>query len=178
MSTPTPAASENPKILVLGVGNLLMQDEGIGVHVARVLSERYAFDPEVDIVDGGTAGLELIDKIDEREQVLIVDAVDFDLKPGSMIKLQNDEINAQLQDKMSLHHLGLTDVLSAAKLLDIQPREICLIGIQPHAMEVEVGLSPVITARFEEVLDGVVRQLVQWGVWVTRNHDELQEAIG
>ncbi|MCF7804442.1 MAG: HyaD/HybD family hydrogenase maturation endopeptidase [Candidatus Marinimicrobia bacterium] len=161
-------------ILVLGVGNLLMQDEGVGIHAIRALEERYQFEPAVDLVDGGTAGLELIDKLDGREKVLIVDAVDFDLAPGSIVKLGNGQVQSQLKEKMSLHHLGLTDVLSAAELLDIRPPAIHLIGVQPDSMEVALELSPKMRSVFPQVLEAVVAQLGEWGVEAVEATEGIQ----
>lgn len=164
MSTPTPAAPDKPPTLVLGVGNLLMEDEGIGVHLVRALEAEYRFTPDIDLVDGGTAGLELIDKIDGREQVLILDAVEFNMEPGEVVHLRNGQIRTQLEDKMSLHHLGLTDVLSAAELLEIKPPKIHLIGIQPQSLETRITLSPLLKRNLSEYIEIVLDQLGDWGI--------------
>ena len=98
-----------------------MQDEGVGVQVVRALEERYELPPELEVVDGGTFGLDLLPYMEGRERVLFVDAVNFRQDPGYIGVLENEEIPALFAAKESLHHLGLMDVLATAKLLDVSP---------------------------------------------------------
>lgn len=161
MSIPSADQSE---ILVLGVGNVLMQDEGIGVYLVRELHHRYKFTPAIEIVDGGTTGLGLLDHFENRTKVLIVDAVNVGRPPGSIVQLANGEVKSQFEEKMSLHHLGLSDVLGVIELLGMKPPEIQLIGIQPHSMDVNFGLTSKLQVRIDEYLDQILAQLNRWNI--------------
>ncbi|HAK60399.1 MAG TPA: hydrogenase expression/formation protein [Nitrospiraceae bacterium] len=153
-----------PVISVIGLGNILMMDEGVGVHVVNALRERYAFYPEVDIIDGGTSGLDLLPYIAGRDKVLIIDAVDFGKEPCSVGLIENDGIPAALQSKVSLHHLGLSDVLSVALLQDAAPKEICLIGIQPKTIDLGLDMTRGIWDNIETVIDHAIQKLQDWNV--------------
>lgn len=157
-----------PKITLIGLGNLLLRDEGIGIHVIRALEADYQADPDLEIVDGGTAGLDLLPYIEDRDRVLFVDVVNFRQEPGYIGVLENQEIPVLFTHKDSLHHLGLLDVLAAAQLLDRSPREVCLIGIQPHSVETGIELSSLLQARLPELLARIVARLQDWGLALTR----------
>ena len=151
-------------ITVLGLGNLLLMDEGIGVHAVTVLQERYTFSPAVELVDGGTSGLDLLPYIDKRDKVLILDAVEFGKEPGFIGMIENEVIPAFLQAKLSLHHMGLADVLSVANMTDSMPKEICLIGVQPWTIDVGIDLTPQMCDKMEVLLDRALDKLRAWGI--------------
>ena len=155
------------KITLIGLGSLLMRDEGVGVHLVRALEERYELPPELEVVDGGTAGLDLLPFIEGRDRVLFVDAVNFGREPGFIGVLENQEIPAIFPAKASLHHLGLMDVLAAAELLDVAPREICLIGIQPLTLELGLELSALLQGKLGLLLERIVTKLREWGLSIT-----------
>ncbi len=156
------------KLTLIGLGNLLMQDEGVGVHVVRALEERYELPPELEVVDGGTSGLDLLPYIEGRDRVLFVDAVNFGKEPGSIGVLENEAIPALFGAKGSLHHLGLMDVLAAAQLLEVAPREICLIGIQPLNMAIGLELSGLLQGKLGLLLDRIIAKLQEWGLAITQ----------
>jgi hydrogenase maturation protease len=114
------------KIALMGLGNILLRDEGVGVHVLNAIKERYTFFPPVELIDGGTLGLDLLPFFESHEKILIVDAVDFGRKPGYVEQIEGDDIPDVLLPKLSVHHIGLSDVLFAAKLMDTKPEKICL----------------------------------------------------
>jgi len=159
----------SPDVVVLGLGNLLMQDEGVGIHALRLLQETTSFEPEIELVDGGTTGLELLDFFEEGRKVLMIDAMTFDAEPGTIGKVVGDDILAKLNTKMSLHHLGLSDVLGLVKLLDREPSELVLIGVQPGSMELEMGLSETLQAVLPKVVEHCRDQLQRWGVTTHHN---------
>ncbi|MCK5519733.1 MAG: hydrogenase maturation protease, partial [Candidatus Marinimicrobia bacterium] len=111
-------SKEKKDVVFLGLGNLLMEDEGFGVHVYRYIEENYRFSPEIEMIDGGTAGFELLPFFEDYDKILMVDAVEFEKEPGFVGLIENDDILAQLTQKMSLHHLGISDVISTAQLLE------------------------------------------------------------
>ncbi len=152
------------EILLLGIGNILLSDEGVGVHAVNELRERYLFEPEIDIVDGGTKGLDLLPLFEGRKKVLIVDAVDFGERPGYIAVLRNKEIPAILHSKLSVHHIGLGEVLLSAEMMGVMPEEICLLGIQPYSLETGLGLSEVLRVRMDELIERIIDKLRQWGV--------------
>jgi hydrogenase maturation protease len=154
------------KATLIGLGNILLRDEGIGIHAIRALEARYPAPPGLEIVDGGTAGLDLLPYIEGRDRVIFVDAVNFRKEPGYIGVLENQEIPALFSHKDSLHHLGLVDVLAAAQLLDVAPREICLIGIQPHLIETGLELSEHLQAKLPLLLARILAKLHDWGLSV------------
>jgi hydrogenase maturation protease len=150
-------------ITLLGLGSVLMQDEGLGVHVVRFIQEHYET-PGLEIVDGGTCGLDLLPYIEKRERLLIVDAVNFEQEPCFIGVMRDEEIPAIFGVKASLHHLGLPDVLATAQLLDIAPREVCLIGMQPQTIALGLELTGLIQGKLPELAARVIAQLEAWGV--------------
>ena len=149
---------------LIGLGNLLLRDEGIGIHAIRALEARHLAPPGLEIVDGGTSGLDLLPYIEGRDRVLFIDAVNFRKEPGYIGVLENQEIPALFSHKDSLHHLGLMDVLATAQLLDVAPREICLIGIQPHLIETGLELSELLQAKLPLLLAAILAKLQDWGL--------------
>jgi hydrogenase maturation protease len=148
---------------LLGLGSILMQDDGVGVHAVKYIQENYDT-PGLEIVDGGTGGLDLIPYIENRDRVLVVDATDFGEEPGYIGVLRDDEIPAIFGEKGSLHHIGLMDVLATVQLMDIAPKEICLIGIQPQTIALGLELSEEIQEHLGTLVGKIVEQLQTWGV--------------
>ncbi|MDA8140615.1 MAG: HyaD/HybD family hydrogenase maturation endopeptidase [Desulfobacteraceae bacterium] len=152
------------KTTLIGLGNILMRDEGVGIHVVKYIQENFVVPPELEIVDGGTSGLDLLPFIEGRDQVLFVDTVNFNREPGYISVLLNGQIPALSGTKDCLHHMGLMDVLAAARLLDKLPAQIALIGIQPHTIATGLDLSPSIQARLQPLVDQILKQLAFWGL--------------
>lgn len=150
--------------LILGVGNILLQDEGVGVRVLEQLQQRYSFPDGVQLLDGGTMGLDLINYLENLDYLLVLDAVDSARPPGSILCLENDEIPALLQHKMSPHQIGLSDILSVARLRDMMPSHVVLIGIQPASLQTGLELSPDVAAHMDTLIDEVLKHLDAWGI--------------
>lgn len=153
-------------IALIGIGNVLLQDERVGVHVVETIRERFSFSPEIEILDGGTLGLDLLPIIEKFDHVLFVDAVNFGKAPGYIGVLEDDEIPAVLYVKLSVHHVGLADLLSVAKLTGVLPGKVCLVGIQPQDSEFSFGLelSEQISDKIEPMIDQVIAKLREWNV--------------
>ena len=161
--------SSNHKVVVLGLGNILMEDEGIGVHAANHLEGNYSFKPEIEIVDGGTSGLDLLPFFDTEKSILLIDAVNFDMKPGTVGVLEDDDILAQLDPKLSLHHLGLSDLISISELTDRKAKKLTLLGIQPESMEnLDLEMTDTIKGVFEKVIENALRIIGEWGIESTK----------
>ncbi len=147
------------RCLILGIGNILLQDEGVGVRVIEHVQAHYTLPEHVQVLDGGTLGLDLLSYIENVGFLLVVDAVDCKQPPGTIIRLVDDEIPAFLGQKISPHQLGLSDILSVARLRDMMPAKVVLIGVQPAVVETGLELSPVISAKVEVLAEAVVREV-------------------
>jgi hydrogenase maturation protease len=152
------------KILLLGLGNIVMRDDGVGVHAANAIKERYRFTPDVEVLDGGTLGLDLLHRFEGREKLLILDAVNFKEEPGYIGVLDDDEIPSRLFQKLSVHHIGLSDLLFAAKLKDLTPAKMRLIGIQPGIIEVGLEMTEAVGNKIEDLIGCAIRTLEEWNV--------------
>jgi hydrogenase maturation protease len=156
------------KTTLIGLGNILMQDEGIGVHAINAVKERFEVPSELEVVDGGTAGLDLLPFFEGQDRVLLVDAVDFGEEPGFIGELANEAIPARFgKNKASLHHVGLAEVLALAQLQNILPREIYLIGIQPQALEPGLELTETLQEKFEALIARLSDKLRDWNIHLT-----------
>ena len=144
------------KDLILGVGNLLLTDEGLGIHAVRKLFENPALPADVEVVDGGTAGLGLLYYLEDVNRLVIIDAMETGGPPGTMVRLSGDQIPVYMAMKVSPHEITLPDFLAAAKLRDLYPREVIVWGIQPQSLEVGVELSPVVAEKLDTLVKNVL----------------------
>jgi hydrogenase maturation protease len=149
-------------VLVLGIGNLLLSDEGAGVKAVEELQNRYDCSDAVEIVDGGTSGSELLSYFDDRSHILIIDAVKTGNKPGTIVRV--DDPPAFFQKKISPHQIGLADVLGLAAITDNLPRNITLFGIEPKQLSTGLDLSPEVARNLSRLVDMVVAELKSIGV--------------
>ena len=168
MSPTTSDLACNPRrdsIVVLGIGNVLWADEGFGVRCVEALQARFEFAPHVQLVDGGTQGLYLLPLLQDARRLLIFDAVDYGLAPGTLKLVENGEVPRFLgAKKMSLHQTGFQEVLMLATLAGRYPDEVLLIGCQPEELEDYGGsLRPTVKLAMEDALALGVERLRQWG---------------
>lgn len=143
-------------ILVIGMGNVLMQDEGIGVRAVEALEACYELPGTVRLMDGGTTGMELFEPMRHCDCLVVADAVNASAAPGTLRRIANEEIRAFFQTKLSNHQLGLADLLALLTLKGEAPGHIAIIGMVPHGLQNRLGL----TAAAAAGLDGMVRMLV------------------
>ncbi len=156
----------NSNIAILGIGNLLQRDEGVGVHLINRLEKEYTFSPHINLIDGGTMGTDLLPYFEQNDKIIILDAVNFNETPGFIGVIENNDILRRLNTKLSIHHLGLTDVLCSARLLGIEPSEIYLIGIQPKNIDMGTELTYEIKQKTSKMIDTAINKLQEWGVTV------------
>ncbi len=152
------------QVLVLGIGNILLQDEGIGVHVVQALRHRYQIPAEVEILDGGTAGMSLLEDLMDKDHVIIIDAVHTGEPPGTVVRLADEAVPVFLQQRISPHQLGLSEVLAALVLADKKPPHLVLIGIVPEAMELSLELTATIEQKLDLLVNSVIAELTAIGV--------------
>jgi hydrogenase maturation protease len=153
------------RTLVLGIGNVLWADEGFGVRAVEALHERYEAAEGVDVVDGGTQGLLLLDLVCDSERVLVFDAIDFALAPGTLKVLRDAEVPAWAAAKVSLHQASFQEVLALARLRGREPRAVTLIGVQPAVLADFGGsLTDLVRPRVAEAVELAVAELAAWGL--------------
>ena len=153
-----------PRVLVLGIGNLVMSDDGVGVRVVQQLQREYCFTENVGIMDGGTLGLDLLPELEGIDHLIVVDAVETGGKPGTCVRLAGEELPIALETKVSPHQMGLKDLLSVAHLLGHSPGEMVLIGVQPGSIEMDTELTPAIEAKVDELIRMILDELDKWAV--------------
>ncbi|MGY6037376.1 HyaD/HybD family hydrogenase maturation endopeptidase [Aeromonas sp. AE23HZ002T15] len=149
--------------LILGVGNLLLSDEAVGVRIVEALEREYRFAPGIELLDGGTAGMELLEAMASRDHIIVADAVLSSNPPGTVVTLQDEEIPALFGRKISPHQLGLADVLSALQLTGESPRRLTLVGVEPLSLEPRIGLTPVVAAGMIEAKARILALLAELG---------------
>lgn len=151
-------------IAVFGIGNILLSDDGVGVHIINRLRDEYELPGSVELIDGGTKGLDLLPLFENRDKVLFIDAANFKKEPGTIGIIAGDKIPAFLGSKLSVHQIGLPDMLFSAQLMGITPPEMCLVGIQPESMETTIELTDVISEKLDALIEKVLEKLKEWGV--------------
>ena len=152
------------KTLILGLGNILLGDEGVGVRVVERLLDLYHFPEGAQVLDGGTLALDLLPFVEDADRMVVIDAVDMRAEPGTVVRITDDEVPTFLSVKVSPHQMGLADILSAARLRGLSPSELVLWGVQPEAMDTTLELSPPVAAQVDVLVDGVLADLSQWGI--------------
>jgi hydrogenase maturation protease len=154
-----------PYILILGIGNILWADEGFGVRALETFHARYRAAANVSLLDGGTQGLYLVQFVQEADYLLVFDAIDYGLQPGTLKIVQGDEVPKFTgAKKMSLHQTGFQEVLSAADLLGDYPEKLALIGCQPLDLEDWGGpLTEPVRGQLEQAADVAATILAHWG---------------
>lgn len=153
-------------ILILGIGNLLWADEGFGVRCVEQLNRQYRFPEQVQLMDGGTQGLYLVPYVQQAEVLIVFDAVDYGLAPGSLKIVRDDEVPKFMGAKrMSLHQTGFQDVLALAAFTGSYPKELLLIGVQPEELDDFGGsLREPVRAQLEPALQIALDFLAERGV--------------
>jgi hydrogenase maturation protease len=152
--------------LVLGIGNVLWADEGFGVRCVEALLQDWELPPGATAMDGGTQGLYLLPYVQESRRLLVFDAIDFGLAPGTLRFLEGDAVPAFMgAKKMSLHQTGFQEVLACAALQGWEPESVVLIGVQPVELEDFGGsLRPAVRAQIPPALALARRLLAGWGL--------------
>ena len=151
------------RVVVLGIGNTLLSDEGVGVHTVNALEKGYDLPPEVSVVDGGTSGMDCLDLLADADHLLIADAMRFGAEPGTIKRVDHDGLQAYFKTKLSPHQVGLNDVLATMNIRGIMPKRIVLFGIQPKSFELGLELSPDIAPRLPALLACLVDELTAIG---------------
>jgi hydrogenase maturation protease len=149
---------------VLGIGNLLMNDDAAGVRVVQALTGKFAFPEEVMLLDGGTLGLDLLPYLEGVDRLLVVDAVETGDAPGTLVRLTGDDIPLTLATKVSPHQMGLKDLLLVADLQGHAAAEMVLWGVQPASIDMDIEMSPEVAVAVILLQEKVLAELAGWGI--------------
>jgi hydrogenase maturation protease len=155
------------KITILGIGNIIMQDEGIGVRAIEQLDEMYHFPNHVQLLDGGCLGMELLPFLDETAKLLIVDAMEARTSPGVCQRVAGDEVRQYFRQKLSVHEIGISEILASMEITERAIGEVVIIGMQPETIDVGLDLSETAHANMPELLRLVIEQLGAWHITPT-----------
>lgn len=152
------------RIVILGIGNTILSDEGVGVHAAEALRAAYALPEDVEVIDGGTAGMELLDPLAGVDLLLVLDAVKAKRAPGTVVCLTGKEVPVFFRSKLSPHQVSICDVLASLEFAGAAPRDLVLVGVEPANLDLGTTLSPAIEARVPDMVERAVAELAARGV--------------
>ena len=146
--------------LIFGAGNLLLSDEGFGVHFIKYLEEHYLFQDDVELYDGGTLGIMVTHLLEDADQVYLVDVVEAKGEPGDIFRYEKEEfLLGKLPIKMSPHQIGIQEVLTLSDLRGRIPEKVTLFGVIPQTYEAGVELSPTLAEKLPGLAEMVVDEL-------------------
>jgi len=149
------------RVVVIGVGNTILSDDGVGVHAARLLQSDPRVPAGVTIVDGGTIGLELVPYACDASHVLLLDAIDSGQAAGTLARMTGDGLLATKKG-WSAHQLGVADLVAALALVSTQPQDVIVLGVQPANTDWGTALSPLVEAALVPLVDAALAQLQNW----------------
>jgi hydrogenase maturation protease len=147
---------------ILGLGNLLYQDEGFGIHALQAMQEAIPASDTVEFVDGGVLGINLLPLVEESSHLLVLDAVDAGQPPGTILELKGEQIPLFTAAKLSEHQVGFQEVLGLARFRGNLPPSLHLIGVQPQDLGSGIGLSQAVAAALPEVVNRAMATLKAW----------------
>ena len=157
------------RTLIFGAGNLLLSDEGFGVHAIRHLEANYSFPEEVELYDGGTLGIMVTHKFEEAERIYILDVIEGDGAPGELRRFEKDDIMLdRIPVKLSPHQIGIQETLLMSELRGFCPEKVTLLGVLPVSLDASDKLSPTVSGRLDDVAQIIVTELAGHGMNVTK----------
>jgi hydrogenase maturation protease len=152
-----------PCTLVLGLGNVLCGDDGVGIFALEELRRRHAWPADVALVDGGTLGLALLPMLESARSVWILDAVMADAPAGSLVSLEGESVEPALRDRLSPHQIGVADLLDALHWRDTWPERLRVLGVVPESLDLRIGLSSPVAAGLGRLVEAATVELVEAG---------------
>lgn len=171
------------KNIVVGVGNVLFKDEGVGIYASKFLQENYEFDESLEIIDGGTLGFKLMTYFQEYDNVIILDTVSVEDEPGSIYRLPSDVLLGMGQYRKTAHEVEIVEMLEICSVLD-KHAAVTIIGIIPKDIEsVEIGLTPKLEEKFDDFISQALKEIEKIGLTIKKVNDKnlktiAQELIG
>jgi hydrogenase maturation protease len=150
-------------VLVLGIGNILLHDEGVGVHTIWEM-QKMPVPEDVELIDGGTAGADLLDYISDRQKVIVIDAIDCNIAPGTILRFKQQDLVAGNNPAISLHDIGLAETLAMTGHLNCRPKEVVIIGVKPKDLSCGLGLSDEILEIVPKIIEAVRSEIANTAV--------------
>ena len=144
--------------LVLGIGNILLRDEGVGVRAVEIL-QRMDLPEGVQVIDGGTSGADLIEHLADRSKVVVIDAVEGEGLPGTIYRLRRDDLMCSSRGSISLHQIGLVESLTMARFLGCDPQEVIVFGVQPGSISPGLELTPEVVSAVPKIVEAVLEEI-------------------
>jgi hydrogenase maturation protease len=152
------------RTVILGIGNIILSDEGVGVRAAEALETAYDIPDDVEVIDGGTAGMELLGPLTGVDLLLVLDAIKAGRKPGTVVTLVGSEVPVFFRSKLSPHQISICDVLAGLEFSGEAPKDLVLIGCEPESLELGLELTPAIAAQVPEMVRIAIAELARRGV--------------
>ncbi|MGI5880477.1 MAG: HyaD/HybD family hydrogenase maturation endopeptidase [Syntrophomonadaceae bacterium] len=149
------------KPIILGLGNPLFRDEGLGIHLIHQLMQE-GFHMQAELIDGGTDALSLLGIVENTDYLLVVDAIDNNLPAGTILQISGEEIPLFTTEKMSAHQIGFQDVLALASLRKNLPAHFILIGVQPESLDWGTDLTPPVAKTFPFLKNMIREHINSW----------------
>jgi hydrogenase maturation protease len=162
------AATKTIGLLVLGLGNVLLGDDGLGAAAIARIERDYRVPPGVRLEDGGTLGLSLLGLIADSDRVILVDAVRADAPPGTLVRLDGADVADAVWNRLSPHQVGVADLLEAARLIDCYPSAVTLLGLVPDVIDLAVVRSSTIDSGLDELVAAIVGEVQRLGYRMVR----------
>lgn len=149
------------RIGLLGLGNLMRTDDGVGMLTLRNMTEDGRLPSEVHVIEGGSLGLDLLDSLRGVSHLLALDAVDTGVTPGTLVRFEGDEL-AHLPVSKSVHLLGFSDLMGVLRLMDAAPAEVVLLGVQPESTDWGTVLTPAVETARKDLVQAALGQIERW----------------
>ena len=165
-------------LLILGLGNVICGDDGVGVAAVERLRRRFELPPGARALDGGTLGLALLGEFQRAEDVILLDAVAADAPPGTPLRLAGDTVAAAVRERLSVHQIGVADLLDALRLVDAFPRRLVLLGLVPRTVELGLGRSPEVEAALDGLVEAAAAEARAMGYRLRRREDDEEIPAG
>ena len=163
--------------IVIGVGNVLFKDEGVGIFASKYLEENYDFDGDLEIIEGGTLGFKLMTYFQEYDNVIILDTVSIEDNPGEIFRLPSDVLLGLGQYRKTAHEVEIVEMLEIVSVLESHA-EVTILGIIPEdIVSVQIGLTKKIEDRFEEFILQTVKELESIGIKARRKDNKTVKDI-
>jgi len=167
--------SDRSELLILGLGNLLCGDDGLGCAAVAEMQSAYAPAEGVEVLDGGTLGLSLLPHLTAARRAILVDAIGADAPPGTLVRLSGSEVPPAVWGRLSPHQVGVADLLQGAQLLGECPPTLVLLGLVPAAIELGIGLSPPVCGALPRLVAAVAAEATALGFpLLLRGDDETR----
>jgi hydrogenase maturation protease len=163
MSTTATRPDPPVPLLILGLGNLLCGDDGLGVVAVHLLLRRYHPPDGVVVLDGGTLGLSLLPYVEDAREAILVDAIRTDAPPGTLVRLEGDDVAPALASRLSVHQVGVADLLEGARWRDRYPRGLVLLGLVPLTLDLGRGRCPAVDAALPDLVEAIAAEAKRRG---------------